>query len=99
MDAKMKKQLEAVITAVVEEDADSAKKAFHSYLRAKTQSILSEKADDKDEDDKDEDDKDEDDKDDKKSDKKDDKDEDKDDKKAPPFMKKKKGEEDESCDK
>jgi hypothetical protein len=105
MNAKMKKQLETVITSIVEENNEEAKKAFHEYLRAKTQSILlGEKADadEEDDDDKEDDDKD-DDKDEKKSEKKSDKkDDDKDekkDKKAPPFVKKdKKSEEDnEKC--
>jgi hypothetical protein len=56
----MKKQLETVITSIVEENAEEAKKAFHEYLRAKTQSILigesEEECDDEDKDgDKDED--------------------------------------------
>ena len=58
MNAKMKKQLETVITAIVEEDNETAKKAFHEYLRAKTHSILGESRDeDKDDEDKDDEDK------------------------------------------
>lgn len=75
MNAQMKKQLETVITSIVEENTEEAKKAFHDYLRAKTQSILLGESDDADADDEDED-KDE-----------DDKDEDKEDK-TPPFVKK-----------
>lgn len=103
MNANMKKQLEQVIASIVEENNDDAKKAFHEYLRAKTQSILlGEKADEDKDEDEDEDDK-EDKKEDKKSEKKDDdKDDDKkdkkSDKKAPPFVKKDKKEEDnEKC--
>lgn len=86
MNAQMKKQLETVITSIVEENTEEAKKALHDYLRAKTQSILLGESDDADADDEageagededeksDEDDKDSDDK--------------KSDDKAPPFTKK-----------
>lgn len=74
MNAQMKKQLETVITSIVEENTEEAKKAFHDYLRAKTQAILIGESDDGDADDED---KDED----------EDKDDDKEDK-APPFVKK-----------
>ena len=40
MNSEMKKNLEAVVVAVANEDTDAAKKAFHDYLRQKTQSIL-----------------------------------------------------------
>lgn len=40
MNAQMKKQLEKVITSIVEENNEAAKKAFHEYLRAKTKSVL-----------------------------------------------------------
>lgn len=78
MNAQMKKQLETVITSIVEENTEEAKKAFHDYLRAKTQEILIGESDDGDADDEDED-KDEDESDDKEEDKED---------KAPPFVKK-----------
>lgn len=84
MNKQMKLQLEAVVNAIVNEDTEGAKEAFHDYLRAKTQDILLGEKSDEDCEDMD---------DDKKSDKKDDKEDDKksdkkDDKKAPPFMKK-----------
>jgi Ran GTPase-activating protein (RanGAP) involved in mRNA processing and transport len=83
MNAQMKKQLETVITSIVEENTEEAKKALHDYLRAKTQSILIGESDDADADDEDGEDEDE------KSDE-DDKDSDdkKSDDKAPPFAKK-----------
>lgn len=91
MNKQMQLQLESVIDAIVNEDTEAAKEAFHEYLRAKTQEILlGEKSDedcedmDDDKEDKKSDDK-EDDKEDKKSDDKEDK---KSDKKAPPFVKK-----------
>ena len=87
MNAQMKKQLETVITSIVEENTEEAKKAFHDYLRAKTQAILLGESDDGDEDDEDEDD-------DKGEDKKDEKKGDK----APPFVKKGKKAKDEDED-
>lgn len=77
----MRKNLEAVINAIVTEDTTAASSAFHDYLRLKTQSILMTENDDEDEDeDKDSD---------------EDEDEDEDDKK-PAFLKnKKKSEKDE----
>lgn len=53
MDKGMRKELETVVDSIINEDADIAQSAFHNYLRAKTQSILSE-AEDKSEDDGDE---------------------------------------------
>ncbi len=49
MDKGMRKELETVVDSIINEDADKAQAAFHKYLRAKTQSILSE-AEDKSED-------------------------------------------------
>lgn len=40
MNKQMKLQLESVVNAIVNEDTEAAKEAFHEYLRAKTQSIL-----------------------------------------------------------
>lgn len=53
----MKKHLEAVVEAVIFENGDAAKEAFHEYLTLKTKSILFAEAEDKEEDkeDKDED--------------------------------------------
>lgn len=55
MNKEMKKQLETVINATVNEDVEAAQKAFHAYLTAKTQEILSEKEEEDEDDDKDED--------------------------------------------
>ena len=82
MNQEMKKQLETVINATVNEDTQAAKDAFHAYITAKTQQILLGESDDSDKDDVDDDS--DDDKDDKKpaflkkgkKDKKEDKDED-----------------------
>lgn len=73
MNKQMKQHLEAVVEAIIFDDAAAAKDAFHNYLSLKTQSILVGEAceDEECEDDK------EDDKEDKKSDKKDDKSDDK----------------------
>ena len=43
MTKEMKQYLETVVTSIVNEDADSAKEAFHEYLRLKTQEVLGEK--------------------------------------------------------
>lgn len=78
MNKQMKQHLEAVISALVEQDTTAAKAAFHDYLRLKSQALLlgesveSEEENEKDEDKKDDDKKDDDKKDDKSSDKKDD---------------------------
>lgn len=40
MNKQMKLHLETVVNSIVNEDADTAKAAFHEYLRMKTQSIL-----------------------------------------------------------
>ena len=40
MNEQMKKQLETVINATVNEDTQAAKDAFHAYITAKTQQIL-----------------------------------------------------------
>jgi hypothetical protein len=40
MNKEMKKNLEAVINSLVNEDTKSATEAFHNYLQAKTQTIL-----------------------------------------------------------
>lgn len=86
----MKQNLEAVVNAIVNEDVETAKAAFHDYLRAKTQSIFlgeaGEYEEESDDDDDDESDDDDDDSEDKKppfakKDKGDDKDDDKDGKK------------------
>lgn len=42
MTKEMKQYLETVVTSIVNEDADSAKEAFHEYLRLKTQEVLGE---------------------------------------------------------
>lgn len=84
MNKQMKQHLEAVVEAIIFDDAAAAKDAFHNYLSLKTQSILvgeacedeeceDDKSDDKDDKSDDKEDK----KDDKKSDKKDDKSDDK----------------------
>ena len=72
MNKQMKQHLEAVVEAIIFDDAAAAKDAFHNYLSLKTQSILVGEAceDEECEDDKE-------DKEDKKSDKKDDKSDDK----------------------
>lgn len=74
MNKQMKQHLEAVVEAIIFDDAAAAKDAFHNYLSLKTQSILVGEAceDEECEDDKKSDKKD-DKSDDKKSDKKDDK--------------------------
>ena len=72
MNKQMKQHLEAVVEAIIFDDAAAAKDAFHNYLSLKTQSILvGEACEDDKSDDK------EDKKEDKKSDKKDDKSDDK----------------------
>lgn len=84
MNKQMKQHLEAVVEAIIFDDAAAAKDAFHNYLSLKTQSILvgeacedeeceDDKSDDKDDKSDDKEDK----KEDKKSDKKDDKSDDK----------------------
>ena len=40
MNKQMKKHLEAVVEAIIFDDAAAAKDAFHNYLSMKTQSIL-----------------------------------------------------------
>jgi hypothetical protein len=40
MNKQLKQHLEAVVTAIINEDAAAAKDAFHSYLSIKTQHIL-----------------------------------------------------------
>lgn len=63
MNKQQKLQLEAVVNAVVNEDLDAAKEAFHEYLRSKTQDLLlgeKEECDDEDMDDEDDKDVDED---------------------------------------
>lgn len=45
----MRKNLEAVVDAIINEDSAKAQSAFHDYLRAKTQQVLSE-AEDKEDD-------------------------------------------------
>lgn len=50
MNKEMRKNLETVVDAIINEDNKKAKSAFHEYLRAKTQSILAE-AEDESEDD------------------------------------------------
>lgn len=85
MNKQMKQHLEAVVEAIIFDDAAAAKDAFHNYLSLKTQSILvgeacedeeceDDKSDDKEEDKSDDK---EDKKEDKKSDKKEDKSDDK----------------------
>ena len=77
MNKQMKQHLEAVVEAIIFDDAAAAKDAFHSYLSLKTRSILVGEAceDEECEDDKSDNKEDEktDKRDDKKSDKKDDK--------------------------
>lgn len=80
MNKQMKQHLEAVVEAIIFDDAAAAKDAFHNYLSLKTQSILVGEAcedeeceDDKSDDKEDKSDDKEDKKEDKKSDKKDDK--------------------------
>lgn len=51
MNKEMKQYLEAVVTSVVNEDSTAAKAALHEYLRLKTQEVLGEAKDDKDEED------------------------------------------------
>ena len=77
MNKQMKQHLEAVVEAIIFDDAAAAKDAFHNYLSLKTQSILVGEAceDEECEDDKSDDKEDK--KEDKKSDKKDDKSDDK----------------------
>lgn len=84
MNKQMKQHLEAVVEAIIFDDAAAAKDAFHNYLSLKTQSILVGEAcedeeceDDKSDDKEDKSDDKEDKKEDKKSDKKDDKSDDK----------------------
>jgi hypothetical protein len=61
MNKAMKKDLEAVINSIVNEDADAGIAAFHNYIRAKSQQILlGEKVDDSDDEDDDSDDEDDD---------------------------------------
>lgn len=68
MNKAMKKDLETVVNAIVNEDTATGTEAFHNYIRAKSQTILlGEKADedeDEDEDESSEDESDEDDSDD-----------------------------------
>ena len=45
MNKQMKQHLESVIDSIVEGNTVAAKESFHSYLRAKTQSILLGEAD------------------------------------------------------
>jgi hypothetical protein len=100
MKKETKKQLEAVINSIVNEDSEGATTSFHDYLRAKTQTILlGEKEEECDEEDMDDDDdKDDDDK--KTSDSKEKDDEDEDEKPAKgkkgvnPFIKKSKKDKD-----
>lgn len=54
MNKQMKQSLEAVVTALVEQDSAAATAAFHEYLRMKSQAILvGESAEDEDEEDED----------------------------------------------
>lgn len=55
MNEQMKKQLETVINATVNEDTQAAKDAFHAYITAKTQQLLLGEAAECDKDDMDED--------------------------------------------
>lgn len=48
MNKQMKQYLETVVNSIVNEDTDAAEAAFHDYLRAKTQSILMNEAEDED---------------------------------------------------
>lgn len=42
MNKKLKQHLETVVDSIIKEDTEQATFAFHEYLRAKTQDILSE---------------------------------------------------------
>lgn len=57
MNKQMKQSLEAVVTALVEQNTDAATEAFHTYLRLKSQAILvGEAADPEEDEDEDKDD-------------------------------------------
>ncbi len=60
MDAQMKKDLEAVVNAVINEDSDKAVSSFKAYLKEKTKEILETKSEDESDEDESKDESDED---------------------------------------